>query len=91
MRVLEVDAHEVGHWGVSRLDTVIALLNNLGMVWQSSYSYSNEMYTEAYEASTIKLWSNTVCADQNKPRLLHLLDISSTCSRRSLKGPGEPN
>lgn len=91
VRVLEFEVHKVGHWGVSRLDNVIALLDNLGMVcyWHLNGDHpilrATRCMSEAYETPTIKFWSNMVCVNQNESRLLHLLESLSDQAEEALK------
>jgi FkbM family methyltransferase len=91
VRVLEFEVHEVAHWRVSRLDNVIALLDNLGMVcyWHLNGDHpilrATRCMSEAYEAPTIKSWSNMVCVNQNESKLLQLLESLSDQAEEALK------
>jgi hypothetical protein len=83
VRVLEFEVHDVGHWKVSRLDNVLALLDNLGMIcyWHLNGDHpilrATRCMSELYEAPTIKWWSNMVCVNQNESDLWQLLESLS--------------
>jgi FkbM family methyltransferase len=96
VRVLEFEVHDVGHWKVSRLDNVVALLDNLGMVcyWHLNGNHpilrATRCMSEAYEAPTIKWWSNMVCVNQNESKLLQLLESLSDQAEEALKPEKAP-
>ena len=96
VRALEFEVHEVGHWGVSRLDNVIALLHKLGMVryWHLNGDHptlkATRCMSEAYETPTIKSWSNMVCVNQNENwRLAHVLGLVRTNDECNANNPGK--
>jgi FkbM family methyltransferase len=83
VRVLEFEVHDINHWHVSRVDNVVALLDNLGFVcyWHLNGEYpllrATGCMAEELETSGVKFWSNMVCANANEDDLVQLFDSIS--------------
>ncbi len=80
VRVLEFEVHAVGQWGVSRVDNVVAMLDNAGFTcyWHLNGEHpllrATGCMAEALESNTIKHWSNMVCVNRKEPSVAALFE-----------------
>jgi FkbM family methyltransferase len=83
VRVLEFEVHDINHWHVSRVDNVVALLDNLGFIcyWHLNGDYpllrATGCMAEALEMPGVKNWSNMVCANTVEESLVELFEALS--------------
>lgn len=72
VRILEFEVHTVGHWGVSRVDNVVTMLDNMGFTcyWHLNGEYpllrATGCMAEELESDKIKVWSNMVCVNRRE-------------------------
>jgi hypothetical protein len=82
--------HDINHWHVSRVDNVVALLDNLDFVcyWHLNGEYpllrATGCMAEELETSGVKFWSNMVCANANEDNLVQLFDSLSEQAESAL-------
>lgn len=83
VRVIEFEVHTVGQWNVSRVDNVVAMLDNAGFTcyWHLNGDHpllrATGCMAEELEASNIKFWSNMVCANRREKDVAALFETHS--------------
>lgn len=83
VRVIEFEVHTKGQWGLTRVDNLIDLLDNLGFdcYWAASQKMPLLRITgctdEKYENDEVKRWSNVACANRAETELAELFEAIS--------------
>ena len=90
MRVLEFEVHDISHWAVTRVDNLLALLDNIGFVcyWHINGEYpllrATGCMAEELESLNVKHWSNMVCANKHEEKLVQLFESLSEQTEAAL-------